>query len=140
MLSRIENKKMFIIDCQKKGNLVRFYLGNDPDYSGDDWDDFSYENNCGLVYNEYVLGYKDIVFPFEYSVLEPADGAYTESHYSREQFKRGIVPCIIAVDNREFADTYYEVTEFSRALGYNKVQKFYFGDEMEPDVILKEEK
>ena len=140
MLSQKENKKMFIIDCEKKGNLVRFYLGNDPDYHGDDWDDMSYENNCGRVYEEYILGYKDIVFPFECSVLEPADGAYPESLFCREQFKRGIVPCVIVADNRNYADTYWEVTEFSRALGYKDVKKYYFGDEMEPDVILKEDK
>ncbi len=129
--------EVFIIDCRKKGNIVRFYLGNDPDYWGDDWDDRSYEHNCGQVYDEYVLGYKDVVFPFEYSVLEPSDGC-SESHYSREDFKKGIVPCIIAIDNSKYADIYWEVEDFNRALGYKDIQKFYFGDTMMPDVWIGE--
>ena len=95
---------VYIIDCRKKGNVVRFYLGNDPEYWGDDWDDRSYEHNCGQVYDEYVLGYKDVVFPFDYSVLEPSDGNGYESGYTREDFKMGLVPCIVAIDNSKHAD------------------------------------
>lgn len=132
-----ENKQnLFIIDCEKKGNVVRFYLGNDPEYHGDDWNDYSYENNCGLVYDEYILGYKDIAFPFDYSVLEPADGAYSESKYSREEFKKGLVPCIVAINNKDFDGVYSEVNDFSRALGYKKAERYYFGDPMTPDVLL----
>ena len=128
---------VYIIDCRKKGNMVRFYLGNDPEYWGDDWDDRSYEHNCGQVYDRYVLGYKDIAFPFECSVLEPADGC-SESHYSREDFKMGLVPCIAVIDNSKHADIYWEIDDFRRALGYKDVQKFYFGDIMTPDVWIDE--
>lgn len=129
----------FIIDCRKKGNVVRFYLGNDWGYHGDDWDDVSYEDNCGPVYDRYILGYKDISFPFEYSVLEPSDNHGRESRYSRNHFKQGIVPCIVAVDNTQYADTYWEVEEFQRAMGYKDVIKYYFGDYMEPDVWFNKE-
>ena len=66
---------MKIIDFEKKGNLVRFWLGTDDcsDYWGDDWDDAPYEHNAGYVYSEYVTGYIDYVFPFETLVLEPCD-------------------------------------------------------------------
>lgn len=128
---------VYIIDCEKKGNLVRFYLGNDPDYHGDDWGNSPYEDNCGRVYNEYVLGYKDIAFPFDFSVLEPCNGNYGRSGYTRNDFKRGAVPCIVAIDNREvFDNSLEEVEEFSRALGYKNIDRYYFGDVMTPDVWL----
>lgn len=43
---------MKIIDFERKGNLVRFYLGDDDlhDWSGDDWNDTPYEYNAGQVY------------------------------------------------------------------------------------------
>lgn len=45
-----------VIDYDKKGNLVRFYLGDiDLGYwTGDDWDDAPYEHNAGMIYEEYV--------------------------------------------------------------------------------------
>ena len=57
---------MKIIDFSKKGNVVRFYLGEDncKDYWGDDWNDFPYEHNAGCVYDEYIAGIVDIAFPF----------------------------------------------------------------------------
>ena len=44
---------MKIIDFDKKGNVVRFYLGptNKNDYWGDDWSDKPYEENAGSVSN-----------------------------------------------------------------------------------------
>ena len=78
---------MKIIDFEKKGNVVRFYLGEqtenwgwtNPEYKdytgktptwlkpsdryyGDDWDDKPYEHNAGTVYGEFIKGYKDIAF------------------------------------------------------------------------------
>ena len=46
-----------IIDFERKGNIVRFYLGdvnNSNGYYGDDWDDVPYEHNAGKVYEQYV--------------------------------------------------------------------------------------
>ena len=128
---------VYIIDCEKKGNVVRFYLGNNPDYHGDDWDDYPYEENCSKVYDKYILGYKDVIFPFEYSVLEPVDD-YRSTNYCRNHFKQGIVPCLVAVDNSKFASP-CEVDSFSRALGYKDAKKYYFGDIMTPDVWLKKD-
>ena len=85
---------MKIIDFKKKGNVVRFYLGEEtpdwgwtrsdytrngttPDwlkpsdrYYGDDWDDRPYEHNAGQVYEEFIKGYKDVAFDFDDLVLE----------------------------------------------------------------------
>lgn len=118
---------MKIIDFKKKGNLVRFYLGDDDcdDYHGDDWNDKPYECNAGTVYPEYVKGYHDIVFPFDWEVLEPCDGTYN-SEWSKDDMKAGKVPCLIANDPDEgWHDT------FDMHLGDKNVQKYYFNDKME---------
>lgn len=125
---------MFIVDCEKKGNLVRFYLGNDPDYCGNGWSKYPYEDNAELVRSEYILGYRDIIFPFESFVLEPSDKYGSGSHYCRNDFKKGIVPCIIAADPLENGDNWGD-GDFYRMLGYKNTTKYYFGDEMEPDVV-----
>lgn len=67
---------MKIIDFERKGNLVRFYLGDDDlvEWYGDDWDDTPYEHNAERVYDEYIKGYCDMMFPFDDLVLEPCSG------------------------------------------------------------------
>ena len=130
---------VYIIDCQKKGNVVRFYLGNDPEYCGSGWNKYSYEDNADLVKSEYILGYKDISFPFDFSVLEPSDRGRGESHYCRNDFKKGIVPCIIVADPIKSGDSWGD-SDFDRVLGYKDVKKYYFGDDMVPDVWLDKEK
>ena len=64
---------MKIIDFERKGNLVRFYLGDDDlvEWYGDDWGDTPYEHNAERVYDEYIKGYCDMMFPFDDLVLEP---------------------------------------------------------------------
>ena len=42
---------MKLIDFERKGNLVRLYLGDDANFTGDDWDDYPYEHNASLVYD-----------------------------------------------------------------------------------------
>lgn len=99
---------MKIIDFEKRGNVVRFYLGEktevwgwtNPDYKvknkdgkfvtpdwlkpsqkfyGDDWDDFPYECNAGRVYSEFIKGYMDIAFTFNSIVREPEECSYDRS-------------------------------------------------------------
>lgn len=41
---------MQIIDMEKKGNVVRFYLGENGKQWGDDWNDAPYDCNAGTVY------------------------------------------------------------------------------------------
>ena len=62
---------MKIIDFERKGNVVRFFLGADDcfDYWGDDWDDAPYDCNAGTVYSRFVTGRKDVSFPFDSLVL-----------------------------------------------------------------------
>lgn len=118
-----------IIDFERKGNVVRFYLGADDcsDYWGDDWDDAPYDCNAGTVYDEYVSGVKDIAFPFDSLVLEPSsDWNGSNSHYSKEDMKNRVVPCIIVVPKEVCADSWKD--RFCDWIGADGIKKIYFGD------------
>lgn len=121
---------MKIIDFEKKGNVVRFYLGDDNcnDYHGDDWNDTPYEHNAGTVYFEYIKGYTDMSFPFDDLVLEPRDGT-CNSEYSKDDMKDLIVPCIIVIpaESADWNDS------FQHYLGVKDKKVFYFGDPMIAD-------
>ena len=123
---------MKIIDFEKKGNVVRFYLGADDneDYKGDDWNDTPYECNADKVYEEYIVGHRDIAFPFDFSVLEPKDLEWqNSSRWCKDDMKARKVPCILAVENSDkvlFSDNFNTMSMDSRAI------RFYFGDKMEP--------
>ena len=125
---------MKIIDFEKKGNVVRFYLGDDgcTDYWGDDWNDTPYECNAGLVSPEYIKGYADVAFPFDDLVLEPADGEM-DCGYSKEDFKKKIVPCIIVVPGT-LANEHWN-NSYSYWVGASDINKYYFGDTWTADYI-----
>lgn len=123
---------MKIIDFEKKGNVVRFYLGADDckDYRGDDWNDIPYEHNAGKVSDDYITGYRDVVFPFEYSILEPCDGV-NNSDWCKDDMKARKVPCIVAIKSDSlFNDNFDRMNANSCAI------RFYFGDKMEPSDAL----
>ena len=123
-------ENMKIIDFDKKGNVVRFYLGEDDcnDYWGDDWNDAPYEHNAGSVYDRYIGKCIDMYFPFDSLVLEPQDDWRNDcnSHYSKEDMKKGYVPCIIVVPS-ELARETYDAT-FGYWVGSKNIEKFYFND------------
>lgn len=120
---------MKIIDFAKRGNLVRFYLGADDcdDYYGDDWNDRPYEHNAGTVYDEFVTGTMDVVFPFRCLVMEPSEDWHNDNNspYCKDDMKARLVPCIIAVDPGE--DWHYH-DEFNYWLSADHAEKIYFGD------------
>lgn len=145
---------MKIIDFEKKGNVVRFYLGEKTDdwgwtrpdyirngatpdwlkpsdsYYGDDWNDRPYEHNAGQVYEEFIKGHKDIAFDFDDLVLEPADGTWDRnSHWSKEDMIARKVPCIIAVPKEIYQDSWDKA--FDTWVSADGIKKYYFGDEME---------
>lgn len=129
---------MQIIDYAKKGNVVRFYLGDaNTDYWGDDWDDAPYDCNAGQVYEEYVQGYRDIAFPFDDLVLEPCDGAFNVD-ISKSDMKARRVPCIIVVPKSLHERSYQDA--FRNWVGADGIKKYYFGDEMEPDCVVSQNK
>ena len=123
---------MQIIDFIRKGNMVRFLLGDaSSDYWGDDWNDAPYDCNAGEVYDRYVKGHRDMIFPFDDLVLEPCDGEYGDTWVTKEDMKNRRVPCIIVVPKALYEDTYKDA--FHDWVGADGVQKFFFGDEMESE-------
>lgn len=131
---------MKIIDFEKKGNVVRFYLGKDDlkDWYGDDWDDFPYEHNAGRVYDEYMEGYTDVVFPFDDLVLEPADGYSPNTEYCKYDMEHRHVPCVIVVPDELNQQSWYD--DFQHWVAAEGITKFYFGDEMAPEYIYERKK
>ena len=115
-----------IIDWERKGNLVRFYLGKNGEQWGDDWDDVPWEHNAGRVYDKYIEGYKTIAFPFEYNIYEPRRSC------SKRDLINRIVPCLVA-SKRYF-------TNFQDAWEDEDAMKFYFGDKIhvEQGVVIEE--
>lgn len=63
---------MKIIDFERKGNLVRFYLGDDDlvEWYGDDWNDTPYEHNAERVYfaDRYGFSRDEIVSSMIYDM------------------------------------------------------------------------
>lgn len=120
---------MKIIDFARKGNVVRFMLGEDDleDWYGDDWDDAPYEYNAGTVYDEFVAGYYDVALPFDCLVLEPCDGAYN-SQYCKDDMKARRVPCIIVVPARLVEESNSLDNSFVYWVGAEDCVKYYFGD------------
>ena len=123
---------MKIIDFERKGNVVRFFLGADDcfDYWGDDWNDSPYDHNAGSVYERFVLGYRDVYFPFDDLVLEPCSG-WQSTWCSKEDMKMRRIPCIIAVP-KEIHEEYWD-DSFQKFVGADVIQKFYFEGQMEPE-------
>jgi len=126
---------MKIIDFEKKGNVVRFYFGDDDcnDYLGDDWDDRPYEHNAGRVYDEYIKYVVDVAVPFDWSVTEPCDDWHYggNSPFCKDDFKHRRC-CILFIEPDE--DRWaFECNEYSKLAGSdsNTIHKVYFGDGVE---------
>ena len=121
---------MQIIDMERKGNLVRFFLGENGKQWGDDWDDSPYDCNAGTVYDEYVKAVKDVGFPFDSIVLEPCDGKLNCEYCKKDMIRRRI-PCLIVVPPEAAEEFSWKDNDFYFWVGNESVKKFYFGDEME---------
>lgn len=122
-----ENK---IIDWEKKGNQVRFYLGEDSlkKWNGDDWDDAPYEHNAGTVYDEYIKDERDITFDFDDLVFEPADGK-DNSEYCKEDFLKKKAPIIVVLKKKDIDEDAWSY-DYEKVLANEKSLKFYMGDDL----------
>ncbi len=132
---------MKIIDFERRGNVVRFYLGEDNchDYWGDDWDDAPYELNAGTVYDKYVSQIVEYAFPVDYLVLEPQDDWHwrNNSPYTKEGMKQGKVACLLIVSPVE-RQTEWWTDEFNLWAGNKNVPKIYFNDNIEvTDTVIR---
>lgn len=126
---------MKIIDFEKRGNLVRFYLGADDcdDYYGDDWNDRPYEHNAGPVYEEFVQDYIDVAFHFDWIVMEPKEDWRNQgnSEWCKDDMRDRKVPCIVAVPPEVYhsdGGVYYTDDTFGTWVGNDKAVRIYFND------------
>lgn len=118
-----------IIDFDRKGNVIRFYLGKNGDQWGDDWNDCPYDCNAGGVYPEYVTDVRDISLPFDWEVLEPKDGVWNCA-YSKEDMMRRKVPCLVLVSPSAINNAYC-YGGFDKYAVMEQTIKVYFGDTFE---------
>ena len=117
-----------IIDFERKGNLIRFYLGKNGEQWGDDWDDTPYDCNAGNVYDEYVIGTADVAIPYDYLVLEPCNmwgHSYNCGFCKKDMIDREI-PCIIIVLPDVLNGSCRD--DFDYWVNNENVIKIYFGD------------
>lgn len=125
---------MKIIDFERKGNVVRFYLGKDnvTDYDGEGWEKYPYDR-AERVDEKHIIGSADIAFPFDAMVLEP-DCGEERCSYSKVDMKTGLVPCIIVVPPNIVNGSQH--TQFSYWANGRGTMKFYFGDKMNHTIGL----
>ena len=126
---------MRIIDFEKKGNVVGFYLGSSGDYYGDDWEDKPYEHNAGRVYERFIEGYKDVAFGFDYTVLEPADNT-DNSDVCKDDMKNASIPCLIVIKCRP-GDVVKSFDYYDNRIADPRVVKIYFDDSIDKVLKLK---
>ena len=121
-----------IIDFQRKGNVVRFFIGPDEcnDYWGDDWNDAPYDCNAGEVYDSYVTGHVDVVFSFDWLLTEP-DSDSSHVYYTKEDMKKRLVPCIVAVPEEVSKELNFCERQFDKCVASAMAVKFYFEDSID---------
>ena len=129
------DSELQIIDWDKSGNVVRFFLGDKyrDDYWGDDWDDRPYEHNAGEVYDRYKVGHVDYFFPFDWMVVEPQEDWHYKgnSPYCKDDFRNRFAPCVIIVPDTIWHKDAYTWRDncYSEWLGADGIYRVYFGDE-----------
>lgn len=89
---------MKVIDIQRKGNLLRFCLGDDDcnDYYGDDWNDAPWQDNAGSVYSQFVRKVIDVVFNWKYGIEDSYNTEY--GYCTMEDIKAGLPYYFITID------------------------------------------
>lgn len=125
------NKKFKIIDFEKNGNQVKFYIGTEDcnDYYGDDWDDTPYEHNAGIVYDRFIAGWFVKSFDFDDVVMEPCEGS-DNSRFCKDDMRNRRVPCICVLP-KKYKEEYAWYYAFEDISGNANSINFYFGDEVD---------
>lgn len=128
----MNQKDLKIIDFEKKGNVIRLYLGNPDcdDYWGDDWDDSPYDCNAGIVYERFVIDTLDLAIPFDSLVIEPCNGV-VNCGYSKEDMKVRRVPCLLIVPASVTEGKEWVGEDFQYWVGNAQALRIYFGDNIE---------
>lgn len=105
---------MKLLDLERKGNVVRFYLGVDEleKWWGDDWDDAPYEHNAGPVYERFVLAEADAVFPFDcglcnaHDILQPGETYQHKRGMPKEHYIKSDEPYLVALPDEPYCAGY----------------------------------
>lgn len=107
-----------LIDFERKGNVVRLYLGRSGlrEWYGDDWDDTPYEHNAETVYAEYVIGWLDVALGWQMDVFEPADG-HVNSHWCKDDMVAGRVAMLAVFRESDFTLTPFGFEDVTSARG-----------------------
>jgi len=137
----MENEKVKVIDFEKKGNVIRLFLGDVScnDYWGDDWNDSPYEHNAGTVYDEYVRGYMDIAVPFDCAAVEASSDwvmYHGNTPYCKDDFKHRIVPCIIICPEQITQDE-WAYPPFSKYVSDPRCFEIFYNDILDDEYIKK---
>lgn len=110
-------KELKIIDVKVDGNVVVFFLGNKEvtDYHGDDWGDYSYKDNAGEVYDEYVTFKLIAHYSYAYNRCAEIGNNENGDVYSKNDFKQHLAPiCSICKGtNDELTHVYNDFDEVS---------------------------
>lgn len=126
---------MQIIDFEQKGNVVRYFVGDDDlkDYYGDDWDDYNYEDNAGPVYKQFVTGYFDVAYAFDDVVLQPY-AVWNSRGWCKDDMRKRKVPCICILE-AQFKEKNEWYTEFEDICHNKNAKKIYFGDKIAKEMF-----
>lgn len=126
---------MKILDWEKKGNVVRFYLGMVDEWWGDDWDGRPYQRKAGRVYDRYAREYVDVAFGFDWIVQEPAEDwhYHGNSPYCKEDFQNRMAPILVAYCPGQTHWTHPET--YSEIVCVDGAEKVYMGDEFKDGIF-----
>lgn len=125
---------MKIIDWERKGNVVRLYLGQDSlkEWEGDDWDDKPYEDNAGRVYNQYISDKYDIKFDFDDIVCEPCNCNYPEMYCKLDFIDKS--PFLVILKSKYVDEDFSYRYNYSTLLGDKNSMKIYLGDDLDKTI------
>lgn len=128
----VDTKGLKVIDWEKKGNIVKFYLGEQSTegWYGDDWNDTPYEHNAGSVYDEFVEDTLVVHFKYGALILEPSEDWKWNynSPYCKDDMRERKVPILVITEKE---DEYSIDPQFVEALGMGDSYKIYMGDSLE---------
>ena len=132
---------MKIIGWKKKGNVVRFALGEDDleYWWGDDYSDVSYEHNSDTFpYDEYISKYVDIAFYYNIDVLEAADDwhYHCNSPFCMNDFKERKAPILILYKRKNEYDWGNDYSQLIGGESSSNFHKIYMGDSLESVSML----
>ena len=134
-----------IIDWERRGEKIKFYLGRNGKQTGDNWDVVPWENNAGRVYDEYIEYAVLLTFEIwdkkwesllrEHNIIRVYEGTIEniiylstskifiyepQKYYSKRDLVSRIVPCVILSKIR--------FSSFQEALRDREAKRYYFGD------------